>query len=310
METSIYNRTLKEIEQQIERIKSFNLEIETYENIFNEVNILMNEYVYVRFPAFQNTIYRLRINEKDDLYTSINDLWAPKAEEMDPNRYNRANTPQNPVFYCSNEVKTAISEISLNEGDCITVMECRAKENLLNLETAGLGFDENLPISSKDGKVSLVWGQWKEKNIRKRYMRKYSNDIDVEDCIVKNKLIDNFLNEEFRKKVESHSNYKYKITAAIAALTLGINSSPSSAKLDGISYPSMGPSFFAGYNWAFTTNAINKYYEAYAFETIQIGKIEELSNGISYKGNPLFKGVKEKFGSKIIWERVIHPASQ
>lgn len=301
------NRSIDEIKAQIDKIKSIDLELVDFNSILNEIIILMREYTCVQFPASNNEVFRVRINERGktgefELYTKVENLWVPKPEVMPKNKFGRANKPQNPVFYCSNSEETTISESPIQEGDWITVMHCQNKKEPTIMKTIGLGFSNEDRFKSKDGKEFINWGKHKQEKISSQYKEEYKNNKIVEENISKNSLIDKFLNEEFRRRVNSDSrNFEYKITAAVASLYLD-NPVPNSQIHDGICYPSVYGQKSSP-NWAFTVKAANEFYKPFYFETIEIGKIIKENNKTQYCGNSRFKSIEITLSGDIRWEK-------
>ncbi|MFA5156841.1 MAG: hypothetical protein WC532_05565 [Candidatus Omnitrophota bacterium] len=304
MASGIKKRSLTEISSQIDKIKKLDLKVVDFMEVHKEIRILMSEYTAVGFPALQNTIYRARPNDKDKLFETISDMWAPRPEKMPQNRFGRANKPRKPVFYCSNREETAISELLINEGDCVTIMRCCSRGDTSAMMNVGFGFRDEGKLQSKDGKTIINWGKYKEEKIRRLYSKQYSIDRIVQECLLKNKMIDGFLNQEFRKEINSDEcNYEYKITAAIASLYL--DNPLSHVRLDAISYPSIRTGLSAGPNWAFTIESANKFYKPEHLETIEIDKIENKSESIKYSGNARFKSKEIKHSGQIIWEKLV-----
>ncbi|MFA5287560.1 MAG: hypothetical protein WC394_04765 [Candidatus Omnitrophota bacterium] len=296
-------RNLDEIRLQIEKIRQIDLKVVDFLDIYKEVNVLLNGYTIVQFPGYQFIIYRARINESRKLFKAASDLWAPKSKEMSENRFGRANKPQDPVFYCSNNEEIAVSELPIKVGDWITIMRCCSRGDLFAMKSVGLGFKDEVVLKSKDGTNSLKWGDYKEEKIRKLYIKHHGNDTIAQECLLKNKLIDEFLNLEFRKEIHSNEyNYEYKITAAIASLYLDSNPL-SSVRMDAISYPSIRDDQSAGPNWAFTIEAASKFYKCDSFETVEIGKIEKNGKSTNYYGNVRFKSDQISSSGDIIWDK-------
>lgn len=186
-------------------------------------------------------------------------------------------------------------------------MECRRNDNLPTINTVGLGFKKEAILKSKDGQTKLNWGKHKEEIIRKKYAQELNNDEKlIQECISKNNLIDDFLNEEFCKEIKGDQfNHEYKITAVIASLCLGITSL-SDVKLDGMSYPSIKNKMLAGPNWALTVNIADKYYTPVSFETFEIGKIERHKDEIKHSCALIYKSNNVEEGSgKINWNKCV-----
>lgn len=298
----IDKKSIEEISSQIEKIKKLDLEHADFGVVHNNVNDLMGEYTTVQFPAFNNTIYRVRPNLRNksgqfELFEYVKNLWAPEPKDMSADKFGRANKPGCSVFYCSNNEKTAIFEATIQEGSWLTVMHCRNKKDLSILKSIGMGFRSESVFGSNDGRSTIKWGDYKRKKIREQYRNEYAKENLVEECCLKNSLIDDFLNKEFSKQVDIEHDFEYKTTAAIAGLYLA---NPLSENLDGIAYPSVRT---LAPNWVFTVEAANKFFSPFYFETYEVSKIMWEGNHIDIAANCKSKSSEKiyEYEDKIEW---------
>jgi hypothetical protein len=228
-----------EVERKIAYLKSQNLANIEFFDIYKLVEDLMKSgYSFLGMPFQNYTYYRAR----EGRWSCKKDLWYPDKCKM-----NRANEEDKPVFYCSDSIYTAISEIvdkNFENGGEVTAIECEVCD-IDKICTAPLGFPPNTKFEVTNGGVAMAWHEHRKDKLRQRF--KHESDID--EKLANIELIDNFLNVEFNKFVGKGEEYKYKITAAIAKVYL---ENPSKL-LNGICY--QGVKNKSGSNFSFTAEA-------------------------------------------------------
>jgi|GEM_PF-3859968 len=201
---------IKRTKQIIRLLNEIDLnESNAYENIISLIENGEIEIPYLTYKVQKGMIvYRSRENEMEDYFTSICELSCPKSDQV--KYYNRANSPFQSVFYCSDKRETSYSEF----------MEKFADYPLGTTFSITIGMwriirDLNLILISNQesliGKLNQVKGpHWTKENIE---LHKY--------------IVNKFVQSAYKDKTV------YIMTSAIANTLL------SKCLCDGIMYPSI-----------------------------------------------------------------------
>lgn len=250
----------------VNNIKNLNLEMTSFNYVYKCVRDLMVGYSIIDFPGKPVCVYRARINIGGNKIRNIGELWYPPANLI--HDIGRANKKGESVFYCSNNVETAVLEKCPEKNDVVTVMECRIKNlKLVNkLNVVGLGFSDKAVFKSKD--KTIKWNEYKIKKITAYYANRLTQH-EIGEQLKKNSLIDKFLNEEFRK-TKIRGSFDYKITASIARMFIN---NPKGTTIHAICYPSISKNY-KDYNWVFTPEAADAFFVPTRFLEIKIARKE------------------------------------
>lgn len=245
MKNITINPTYKKVRRRTLSLQKINLSLFTDDEIIE----LLHDSFSFQIDSFlqvstDKSIYRARVNE-DKTKKLIYEPFDNKNQITylrNSDKYGRCNTIGDSVFYGSDGLEVAVCE------------SCN-------------GF-----LSQKSPTVYLTIGEWKlKKNIEvsiichsKRARNKsgdlfiaYQSLLNLKKRTATNrseiriwKKVNSFLSNEFSKKVESHENFKYKITAIFTNRLL------KSRKVSGVWYPSVGYRFH-GHNVAFGIDLID-----------------------------------------------------
>jgi hypothetical protein len=102
---------------------------------------------YTWYDGKETTFIRGRVSTTDQPFKQIKDLWYPPAEIT---RANRANAPKSTIFYCSNNIPTALAELRPKLGELITLFEAKAnKAKILVKPIEELYFFEKINLTEK-----------------------------------------------------------------------------------------------------------------------------------------------------------------
>lgn len=216
------------ITDKLSKLREFSSKLDRipYSTIYNLLKkVDLGQLVGTKIPS-NSLIIRARISEKEE-FTKVKQL----SYKCDPTKYGRANRIKFPVFYGSYTPVT--------------------KDNFLNtvvssyMELIEILRNKEMPVDTKE--LSLTLGIWKVKSempvasiiYDKEYLRKNRHvlglyDLFLKNCNVKDKLILEFISEEFAK-AEINSNNDYKISAAFSELFFEKNY----YKIGALLYPSV-----------------------------------------------------------------------
>lgn len=189
---------IKELEDNLSRLKTVDLKQESYEYIFELIKNIFSNIICQIIPVKVNPIFRGRINENKS-FNNIEQLIYPKPELL--TKFGRLTKPKNPILYASQREEIAIFEIQPKINDLITTVEFKLKPNIIDLQTFEIGVREKF------------WN-----NIP--HVLDRESDIKISDEyreIVKK--VESFFSDEFAQNISENETYRYKITAAISEMT-------------------------------------------------------------------------------------------
>lgn len=101
----------------------------TYRSLFNDVFASENLYPILYFPIENIVFSRARINNDKYIFKSVKDLWYPPKEKATAGRFNKKNEP---MFYATHNIATAILEVNPQKGDIVTVLNFKIKQQYVN----------------------------------------------------------------------------------------------------------------------------------------------------------------------------------
>jgi len=180
----IQNLSLKQIQDIIEEIRKLNLEFVDIDIIKKKLIPLFVGYT-LRAPIYEPglKLYRGRVcNEK--LY-NIKDITYPSAKLI--TKYQRVNRPGQSVFYCCAGRRVPFFECFVKTGDKFILSQWKTVSRLL-VNNIGYLNDNIMGLQPKS----------------------------LDELKEANRLIRNFIDEEFTKNVNEGEEYLYKITIALA----------------------------------------------------------------------------------------------
>ena len=256
---------ITKIREIIEEIKSFDLVNVSEDQLFNKIR----ELVLIPFPTaiLKNNFYvdRLRMNDGDKLFYSIDDISFRKDLE-NIKKYGRANYPHQSVFY------GAFESENIKHPRFVSLIE--TSEIFRDIEKYG----------DVEKKFYATLGRWKLKKetevleiiFSEEYLKSEENKTAFEfhwnnlkeqlpDYEERFKIILEFFTAEFAKKIiSSHENYR--ISASY--FNLSLNSSPN---IGGVKYPSV-KSDYLGYNLALLPEVLEENFELSNVALLEIDK--------------------------------------
>ena len=256
---------IEKIKEIIAKIKSFDLVNVSEEQLFNKIK----ELTLIPFPTaiLRNNFYvdRLRMNDGDRLFYSIEDISYRKDLE-NIKKYGRANYPNQSIFYGAFESEN----IKLPRFVSLIV----TSEIFRDIEKNG----------NVDKKFYATLGRWKLKKetevleiiFSEEYLKSEENRRAFEyhwnnlknqlpDYEERFKIILEFFTSEFAKKIiPSHEDYR--ISASY--FNLSLNSSPN---IGGVKYPSV-KSDYLGYNLALLPEVLEENFELSNVTLLEIDK--------------------------------------
>lgn len=220
-----------------------NLENSNYNDILSLLKKLNLSYVMQFDIPAGNFITRIRKSEKIPFHSESEISYKPK-----PTKYNRANRPNQPMFYGSVEVPGMIKSIDTNVWEWLHTFDRAAiyTNEPIEFTVGSWEIQENLPT------IPIIYNKvFISKNkLFDPLIKKYEKDNRITE--ISREIID-FLAREFAKsKIKMPS--EYKITAAFCELILHrLN-----GKIESILYPSVRTQG-GGYNIAITPKFVSKY---------------------------------------------------
>ncbi len=192
----------KELHKRIQAIKNLKLEVTDLDYLKEQLLPIARSYFY-KSPIAQTDqlIYRgVLWREKP---TNKKQFSYPPAEIIET--FQRVNKPHEPMFYGSVGCHSTILELAPRTGDRIAISKWRVIKPLyLN----SLGYAEDIFRDAGSSEWAKKW--WALRR----------NDDPEILFTNENKLVHNFFNREFTKKVPPNEAHQYKVTVAISELFL------------------------------------------------------------------------------------------
>jgi hypothetical protein len=159
-----------------------------------------------------------------DLPSNVNELKYPPAARV--TKFQRANRPGDPRFYCSAGAPAAIFELSPRVGDRIAVSEWEVQEKLWMLN---VGYEKNSLSTIGSARQTPHW-----------------QTKPIPNETIANRLVHRFLASEFTREVPAGAEHFYKLSTAIAEKLAGRITSlnqtegmPSGRRFAGLQYPAL-----------------------------------------------------------------------
>ena len=122
-ETDTYNRLRSigytDLSARINRLLTCDCSRLTHEQIESRVRRIADGYATKTAIVGSNGVFRARVNDGRDVFTSASELWYPPAAVVREGRFNRARSSR---FYASNIPHAAVLEVRPKVGDFVTVL--------------------------------------------------------------------------------------------------------------------------------------------------------------------------------------------
>lgn len=122
-QTETYNRlrsiSYTDLSARINRLLTCDCSRLTHDQIESRVRRIADGYATKTAIVGSNGVFRARVNEGRDLFSSASELWYPPAAVVREGRFNRALSPR---FYASNIPHAAVLETRPEVGDFVTVL--------------------------------------------------------------------------------------------------------------------------------------------------------------------------------------------
>ncbi len=137
--------------------------------------------------------------------------------------YQRANRPGSSLFYCSNMRNVPLFELNLQPAQYVAISKWRTGGPMI---VNNIGYTDTVLRNMGSGRKAPLW------------IRDGPPIIDTKQ----NRLIEEYLSEEFTRVVRSGQEHEHKITVAIAEKLMGgaiINKDGSKIEFAGIIYPTI-----------------------------------------------------------------------
>ena len=224
------------------------------------IRYVHNVTVYLSSDISLKEVFRLVINEniigsKKSL-TSKNLLSYPPASIVkNNNKYNRANTPDYPMFYCSESINTALFELKPNVGDLVTVGVWRPITNH-PFETYIISHNEDAYEKNAITTKSI------------ESLKKFKDGYDKHLTLYIESYL-KLLGKQYSKKVNHH--YEYLVSALISEKILeNPELSKISNPIECLTYPSIENKFKS--NFAFRPDIIDSKWNLFCAIEFQVTK--------------------------------------
>lgn len=284
----------RKIERRIKELRSLDLRRDgvSVDNLRSRLFDLLENYASRTIYLQSNVnIFRARRKPKgegEELFRHIRELWYPKPSCL--TRPGRLNNIGQPLFYCSTDPGTSIFEIRPEVGDLVAVLECEA---IAGASPVLIAVDIYEQLGRLGVKIDEEPGGDSLRDLRKSI---------GSSAWQKNRLIEVFISDEFKKVVAEGYEYEYKLSIAMAEFLFDFGGD--SFGVDGIAYPSVR-SDLRNVNIALLPRAVDRIYRPIGCEA---GRIV----GYSENGNPTWEsGVSKSIarGGRIEWD-LNAPASE
>jgi hypothetical protein len=255
---------LKEIEEQIRELESFDLKTVEEEVVYRKIRQLMPS--YGGRPVSINTskrVYRVRRNLSERLHSSrdlewylplfgeVRLIWYPPKEEV--RTRGRINNSGESVFYCATSINTAVLEMRPEHSEYLTILECAFVNEALKPNIFEAGIHEGPGVANPNYGATPP-----------EHDAQYQRYLREQGITEETQLIRGFLLKQFTRAVEPGSEHDYRISNAIAAVLLNefgfITESdhvPVDVEADGIAYASIAAERLDA-NIAFTCAAADR----------------------------------------------------
>jgi hypothetical protein len=252
----------------ITELKSIDLRTVDVDFIFEQLRPVFDGYV-VKACIFDAgmPLYRGNVYPQQPMNRSF--LTYPPVALVD--KFQRANRPGRPMFYCSGARPPPFFELGVRSGDHISISRWRTTERaLLN----NIGYDQPVFDMLKSTRTADIY---------KYIMPELDDGFDPTND---NYIVHTFLAKEFAHRIAVGEEHQYKLSAAIAEWLLGkdvvakpgeewkIEKLPPYRKFCGIMYPALAMSANAD-NIALRPEFVDNYLKLEQVEYLRIDEVVE-----------------------------------
>jgi len=207
------NISLQLIDEQIAKLKACDLSKIEFDELKKLLKpILFNGFAMI-FPSYHPPLplFRGRVissirqeanttSLSDNVPTTLKGLTCPPAETV--KKFQRANSPGNPMFYCSKAPEVTIHELNLNVGDVAVISKW---ETINRLSVVRIGYEPEVFSNLKSDRICP----------------NFDNKVpELAEAIQReiNRRVQAFFSNEFMRKINIGNEHLYKLSAAIAEL--------------------------------------------------------------------------------------------
>ena len=216
----------------------------------------------INILIFDAGMHVFRGNIYEDKPTNRSKLTYPPAHFI--KKFQRANRPGSPMFYCSGARNSPFFELKVLPSQCVSISKWRTTERAM---LSNVGYHQSVFDTLKSNRDAAVY---------KELMPERSATFDADSV---NYTVQKFLAEEFAQDVPAGEDYKYKLSAIIAESLLGnVTTEPGKAdlvpykKICGIMYPALAMSANAD-NIALTPEFVEKFMVLEQVEYLRIDDV-------------------------------------
>ncbi len=167
--------------------------------------------------------------------------------------FQRANRPGEPLFYCCTSRNVPLFELNLNPADCVAISRWRTEEEMI---VNNVGYTHTIFGNIGSDRPCPTWGKDDHPIIRTE----------------ENRLVTQFLSEEFTKVVPRGEEFRYKLSVAIAEKHIDgeiIAQNGENLTFAGLLYPTIAMKANAD-NLAVKTNFVDNHFELEQVEYIKL----------------------------------------
>jgi len=191
--------SLRKTRRRIEALKRLTLENADIDVLKEQLKPLLTGF-RIRTPILNRGLELYRGVLWEDKPSTRSQLTYPPPEVI--TRYQRANRPGEPRFYCSAARSAPFFELHMSPGQRIALSKWRLRENLA---VNNVGYASSVFARVKSTRTELP--SWR------------GSDLLVDDTV--NDLITTFFSEQFAQDITEGSEHLYKLSIAIAERHLG-----------------------------------------------------------------------------------------
>ncbi len=213
-----------DLRRRIRNLREADLRSLADEAVSTRIGILLDQYALHVRPQILNGLYRARLNEPGQVFTSASELWCPQSRYIV--RPSRLNGRGQRIFYGASTSNTAMLELRPKPGDTATVLLSGTASGMPEtLHIAFIGVERS---QAPDVEDLIKQGSFRHSLTFRQNMGEATFKKWLE--------IDDYLSSIFAEPVPVGQEHKYKPTRAVGDLLF------SAPGLDAINYPSVATS--------------------------------------------------------------------
>lgn len=243
------SRTVEEIRQTINFYIELNHVEKTIEELKEELFKVLIGYTDTVYKINFTALFRARKNKNNESFTNWKELWCPPEHKIE--KIGRCNDIGESIFYGSIRPETALFEIRPKLGDKITLLDSQKIGRDISIHAIAVP-----QLLQADVLVQEI-------------LKDYYDSPEKRD--IKNRVVNDFLNEEFIRIIDERNQHHYKTTVALSKIFL------IDGKTEGLMYCSVA-SEIGGVNIAIKKEVANEFLEPVeAYEYVVIKQYNETS---------------------------------